>query len=321
MLTLKSLATALPIVVALCATAAAQPFTPTVTTTFDTLDTGTASGFTQEFTFFEGQEGPLMLDTTFDRGGFDFSGIQVGDTIGMLSSDIFVDNPFPIPDISGTIEAEVQVTSIMGSTVEAEAVVTFVSPALVSLILLSGFPDPTGLTGFIATYEDLPGDSGATIMVMEAGGLPISAGTLIFDLPITWETNAFYVHSPVDGTLAVDTEMVSFSGTPVTINESFDLNDVGGVPIFLRGDFSGDGAVLINDPIGLLGFLFQGEAGPICADAADADDSEILGIGDAINVLNFLFVGAAAPPAPGPVTCGPDPSGSALDCAVQPACP
>jgi hypothetical protein len=94
-------------------------------------------------------------------------------------------------------------------------------------------------------------------------------------------------------------------------------------PIFKRGDVDGNGSLEITDAINLLGFLFLGEAGPTCSDAADTDDNGSLEITDAISSLGFQFLGEAAPPAPGPFTCGPDPTpdapGAELNCASYPA--
>lgn len=93
---------------------------------------------------------------------------------------------------------------------------------------------------------------------------------------------------------------------------------------FIRGDTSGDGAVNIADAICALGYLF----GPpdaackniTCADAFDANDDEVVNIGDPIFLLGYLFAGGAAPPAPGPLSCGRDITGTELDCGSHAAC-
>lgn len=89
---------------------------------------------------------------------------------------------------------------------------------------------------------------------------------------------------------------------------------------FLRGDADSSGEVDITDAIFVLGHLFLGSRSPTCLDAADADDSGVIDITDAISVLSWLFLGGAAPPAPGPETCGPDPTEDALSCVYFPAC-
>ena len=92
---------------------------------------------------------------------------------------------------------------------------------------------------------------------------------------------------------------------------------------FRRGDCNADGGVNIADAIFALGALFPGPGGanmPMCVDACDANDDEGLNIADAIATLGVLFPtgGGPAPtfPAPG-ANCGPDPDGTALDCAMN----
>src|ERR1041385_2683868 len=81
---------------------------------------------------------------------------------------------------------------------------------------------------------------------------------------------------------------------------------------FRRGDANGDGKMALTDAIFTLGFLFLGETAPLCPDAADTDDNGRLDITDPISSLGFLFLGASEPPAPGPRTCGPDPTHDSL---------
>ncbi len=88
---------------------------------------------------------------------------------------------------------------------------------------------------------------------------------------------------------------------------------------FRRGDVDGNGRPEITDAVRLLGFLYLGEAGIPCHDAADADDTGLLDINDPVFILGYLFLGGLPPPAPGPQVCGPDPSGDDLpEC--LPAC-
>jgi hypothetical protein len=79
-------------------------------------------------------------------------------------------------------------------------------------------------------------------------------------------------------------------------------------PRFRRGDADGNGAVIINDAIFTLSFLFLGGPDAVCADALDADNDGRLLINDAIGVLGYLFLGSAAPRSPFP-DCGSDPEG------------
>jgi hypothetical protein len=93
---------------------------------------------------------------------------------------------------------------------------------------------------------------------------------------------------------------------------------------FVRGNcnFSeGRDPVDISDAAAMVGYIFlDGEwkfSAP-CKDACDANDDGRLDAGDIVFVLNYLFVpGKKKPPAPGPNTAGPDPTGDSLDCDVD----
>ena len=91
---------------------------------------------------------------------------------------------------------------------------------------------------------------------------------------------------------------------------------------FRRGDANWDGLVNISDPITTLGHLFLGSPRSLeCEKSADADDTGTLNITDAVFSLNYLFSGGPKPPAPGPMTCGPDDGGtSPLACNPSTRC-
>ena len=91
-------------------------------------------------------------------------------------------------------------------------------------------------------------------------------------------------------------------------------------PAFLRGDCNDDGAVDISDAITTLGFLFLGNPLELaCGDAADANDDGNVDISDAIWTLTFEFLGGVEIPAPGPDTCGIDPTADGLPiCSYDP---
>ncbi len=94
---------------------------------------------------------------------------------------------------------------------------------------------------------------------------------------------------------------------------------LGGVePEFRRGDVGNEGTVTIADAITLLGYLFQGQTIE-CRDAGDIDDNGTLTIADPIQLLSYLFNSGATPPAPGPLTCGPDPTLDTIEC-LEPPC-
>ncbi len=91
-------------------------------------------------------------------------------------------------------------------------------------------------------------------------------------------------------------------------------------PLFRRGDANADSTVDLSDSLALLGYLFQGEDGLPCEDAADSNDDGVLEISDAVASLVHLFLGGPELPAPFS-ECGRDPTVDALSCAAYGACP
>ena len=89
------------------------------------------------------------------------------------------------------------------------------------------------------------------------------------------------------------------------------------IPIFLRGDFDGDGSFNgLSDGVASLTFGFQGGAPPLCNEASDADGNGTFNpLVDSIYSLAHQFQGGPGPPPPYPA-CGFDPDpGSSLGCA------
>ena len=89
---------------------------------------------------------------------------------------------------------------------------------------------------------------------------------------------------------------------------------------FKRGDADAVGVINLTDGVFLLNFLFLGGPEPPCLDAADVNDDGVLNITTAVFVFNWLFLGGPLPSAPGPATCGPDPTADDLDCASYDNC-
>jgi len=92
-------------------------------------------------------------------------------------------------------------------------------------------------------------------------------------------------------------------------------------PIFLRGDPNGDAMIDVSDTIFLLLYVFGEGTEPNCLDAGDVNDDSLIDVADPIYVLDALFASAAPPPAPGFVTCGPDPTADTLSCDLYNSCP
>lgn len=88
--------------------------------------------------------------------------------------------------------------------------------------------------------------------------------------------------------------------------------------LFVRGDANADGQIDIADPIFLFQYLFAGERGPVCDDAADAAEDGQINIADSIHILGHLFMDR---PLPDPLSeCGPDPVEEELGCESFPPC-
>lgn len=284
-------------------------FTPTLSTSIDNLDSGQSSGFIQDGFFFEGQEGPSSMLIQFDRGSFDFSGYAPGQLVGSLVVEVFVSVIFVT--ISGDIIADVQVTSVGPDTMQAIAVITDITGNVSAGLSLLGIDLNIGDTAFNVLYSDLPGDTGATMMVTDAGTLPLS-GNLDFDIPLTWATAPILTHSPLGGDLVVETLITSTTGFEASFNEVFPLNGGTTPDQFNRGDANQDGGFDISDPITMLGFLFSNGSVP-CVLACDANDDNSVDIADAVYCLSGLFGSGAQPPAPHGV-CGVDPTPGLLTC-------
>lgn len=89
---------------------------------------------------------------------------------------------------------------------------------------------------------------------------------------------------------------------------------------FIRGDVDTNGTVDITDPILALDAMFLGQFQIPCEKSADVDDSGVLDITDPIVNLGYQFLGNFVPPAPGPESCGTDPTADALTCLSFPSC-
>ena len=69
----------------------------------------------------------------------------------------------------------------------------------------------------------------------------------------------------------------------------------------LRGDVAlpKDGAVLVNDIVSLVNYIFKGGTAPTCIDEGDCAvplDGAIL-VNDIVSLVNYIFKGGATPPA------------------------
>ena len=144
------------------------------------------------------------------------------------------------------------------------------------------------------------GSTPATVtLTANPGGLP--EGTTETATVVFTQTNGEELVIPVHVSLAIAAS--SYTGPLETDGPD---GEPGGR--FRRGDSNNDGVSDISDALHTLNFLFNGGRPPHCNDAADFDDTGSLGISDAIAELDFLFFGRPPSPAPGPWTCGEDPT-------------
>jgi hypothetical protein len=90
---------------------------------------------------------------------------------------------------------------------------------------------------------------------------------------------------------------------------------------FVRGDANSSGSIDLSDGIGILNYLFLGQAAPACLDAADVDDSSAIDLSDSVRIFGWLFLGGRPPEPPTPrsgnfgaADCGIDPTPDRLGC-------
>ena len=94
---------------------------------------------------------------------------------------------------------------------------------------------------------------------------------------------------------------------------------------FLRGNANVDQRVDLSDAVCVLMHLFVAAGSPCstpsCMDALDVDDDGRINLTDSVYLLSFLYRNAPAPPEPGALFCGPDPTGDSLNCVAHALCP
>ncbi|MEC9476221.1 MAG: hypothetical protein VX764_04205 [Planctomycetota bacterium] len=105
--------------------------------------------------------------------------------------------------------------------------------------------------------------------------------------------------------------------TPILENGIVEFLDQ---PGFRRGNANGDANIDLGDALFGMNWLFANGSTPTCMDAADANDDSNVDISDSIYLLNYMFVNGPPPGAPGPNTCGLDPSEDSLDCVLPGGC-
>jgi hypothetical protein len=90
---------------------------------------------------------------------------------------------------------------------------------------------------------------------------------------------------------------------------------------FRRGNANDDNKIDVADPVFTLNALLRDGPEIACDDAADANDDGLVDVSDAVFSANYLFLNGPVPPAPGPSSCGADPTADSVSCAGSAVCP
>ena len=183
--------------------------------------------------------------------------------------------------------------------------------------------DPEGADGLIVAclvslgseLNTLPAGDGQVLAIGHYQALstaPLGVTTLEF-------SESLVPQSPSPPT-AIIFSLGSTSAVVNTSNASIEIIEgVVGVQ-FTRGDYDGDGAVNLADPINLLQYMFNGGPAPSCEKIGDMDDDGSIALGDPIVLLSYLFSGGPAPAEPFE-NCGIDPTEDTLTCESFNGCP
>ena len=246
-------------------------------------------------------------------------GTASGDPGAAVSIDVTVDTLDPLRGVSCGITHDIAVLTL-DTIDQGQATLDTNAGAGPDFFQLS--TDPMGGTGgyFAAVFDfELVG----TLPVGDDQVVAVFNYTI--DAGAAGDTTTDLEFSDLLGDPAVQTlVVVDLTGVvPTQVNGSVSILAPAPMP-FRRGDVNGDTALVgIVDAVALLCSSFlPGECGAVpCEDAADADDDGTIDpIVDALAILNYAYGGAAAPPAPGPDTCGEDPTADGLECATLPDC-
>ena len=174
-----------------------------------------------------------------------------------------------------------------------------------------GISNPASLLLF-----DVNGDGLADLTASSSAGKSVSilinkGGAAFLEPEVYWVGVIAFAHRFADLDLDGALDLVAVSGTSALILPGLKAEPPPGAR-FRRGDADGDGTVVLTDAVLILNWLFRGGPSPSCDDAADADDSGAANLTDPIVLLRWLFQGGNPPPAPGPASCGADPTPDSL---------
>ena len=188
-------------------------------------------------------------------------------------------------------------------------------------VLDTGYEDSDELSVSLrngAERVDLVSGNGASVIEPFAND---DYTTLTARVPADWDSVRLVVASRTNSSSGA--EGIAIRGVEFVERASGNPCDEDEPPtgsLFRRGDADSSGVVDISDGIRILNFLFAGATAITCLDAADSDDSGNLDLSDGVTIFSYLFSGGVAPAAPGPLSCGEDPTDDTLSCDADASC-
>ena len=283
-------------------------------------------------------DGPDEVEAkgTSEGGGV---GNQLCDPVGYGSELEFIHfAPDDVPAFPGMEDIEVDIVfeTVVGD-VEALTLSIFAEPnyvTLESLEFTQKFLDDSFTNiGSVRTFDDprAEGHLATSIAFDVTTGskrLPETTLRRIASLRFSIDPNApvgesipilFQPYPGFDGLPEIPNEVVGGGRARIHERCGLSVRVVEPERFFVRGDADRNQRINLSDVVGILQYLFQGEAWvPPCLDAADTDDNGTVEVSDALYLTAFLFRKEAPPlppfPLPGVDSMVPD----RLDCVTTP---
>ena len=168
---------------------------------------------------------------------------------------------------------------------------------------LAQYPGAENLATILGEYQGALDNNGDELRLLDAGpGYPATIDYVKYKDGGSWpEVKAGHSIELVSVTADLDNDFGDRWSASAELNGSPGGATAEPGTQFIRGDFNGDTNVNLSDAVGILLYLFMGEAAPDCMDAGDADDNASVNLTDSTFILNYLFLGGPPLPAPFPL--------------------